>query len=375
MKKIAFCLVLVLLTGLFAGCAGTPVVYYTNCTCPVAESGETAVPAAPAAPADTTPEVKPTEAEKVDVPVADGELKTGLAVVCSTGKSVSATADAAGAAEFDVTVVAVLVDENGVIVDCLLDSIGTSVKFDAKGQLTEVPEGIKTKNELGPDYNMKTYGGAIAEWDQQAAAVAAYAVGKTADELMNGAVNESGYAADADLASSATIYIGGYVNAIVKAVETAEYRDAQGADKLVFAAMPKAASSASATAEKAGTAQLDVDVVAMTLNGETITSCVIDSLQGKVSFDTNGAITTDLTAPVQTKNELGENYNMKTYGGAIAEWDVQTASFCQYVTGKTVAEVGGIAVDAGTKPTGEDLNTSVTIAIGGFQALIAKAAQ
>ena len=46
MKKIAFCLVLALLTGLFAGCAGTPVVYYTNCTCPVAEAGETAAPAA-----------------------------------------------------------------------------------------------------------------------------------------------------------------------------------------------------------------------------------------------------------------------------------------------------------------------------------------
>ena len=368
MKKIALFLVLALLTGLFAGCAGTPVVYYTNCTCPVAESGETAAPAAPA-------ETKPAETEKVEAPAVEGELKTGLAVVCSTGKSVSATAEANGAAEYDVTLVAVLVDDNGVIVDCLIDSIGASVKFDATGTITELPEAIKTKNELGPDYNMVTYGGAIAEWDQQAAAVAAYAVGKTTDELVSGAVNESGYAADADLASSATIYIGGYVQAIVKAVENAEYKGAQGADKLVLATMPKATSSASAAADKAGNAQLDADVVALTLNGETITSCVIDSLQAKVAFDTNGVITTDLTAPVQTKNELGAGYNMVAYGGAIAEWDVQTASFCQYVTGKTAAEVAGIAVDAGTKPTGEDLNTSVTIAIGGFQALIAKAVQ
>jgi hypothetical protein len=35
--------------------------------------------------------------------------------------------------------------------------------------------------------------------------------------------------------------------------------------------------------------------------------------------------------------------------------------------------VAGIAVNEGTKPTGADLATSVTIAIGGFQALIAKA--
>ena len=40
---------------------------------------------------------------------------------------------------------------------------------------------------------------------------------------------------------------------------------------------------------------------------------------------------------------------------------------------KLAAQVAGIAVDAGTKPTGADLVSSVTIAIGGFQALIAKA--
>ena len=35
--------------------------------------------------------------------------------------------------------------------------------------------------------------------------------------------------------------------------------------------------------------------------------------------------------------------------------------------------IQGIAVDASTKPTGTDLNATVTISIGGFQALIAKA--
>jgi hypothetical protein len=66
---------------------------------------------------------------------------------------------------------------------------------------------------------------------------------------------------------------------------------------------------------------------------------------------------------------------MVAWGGAIAEWDAQAASFAAYVTGKTAAEVSGIAVDEGTKPTDADLTASVTIAIGGFQALIAKAAQ
>ena len=66
---------------------------------------------------------------------------------------------------------------------------------------------------------------------------------------------------------------------------------------------------------------------------------------------------------------------MVAWGGAIAEWDEQAASFASYVTGKTAADVAGIAVDEGTKPTDADLTGSVTIAIVGFQALIAKAAQ
>ena len=89
-------------------------------------------------------------------------------------------------------------------------------------------------------------------------------------------------------------------------------------------------------------------------------------------FDISGTITADLTAPVQTKNELGENYGMVAWGGAVAEWNEQAASFAAYVTNKTAADVAGIAVEEG-KPTEADLVSSVTIRIGDFQALIAKA--
>ena len=94
-----------------------------------------------------------------------------------------------------------------------------------------------------------------------------------------------------------------------------------------------------------------------------------------MNFDATGTVTTDLTAPIQTKNELGENYGMVAYGKAIAEWDAQAASFASYITGKTAADVAAIAVDEKTAPTDADLTASVTIKIGGFQDLIAKAAQ
>ena len=41
-KHIALILTLALIVCAFAGCAGTPVVYYTNCTCPT--DGHAAVP-------------------------------------------------------------------------------------------------------------------------------------------------------------------------------------------------------------------------------------------------------------------------------------------------------------------------------------------
>ena len=63
---------------------------------------------------------------------------------------------------------------------------------------------------------------------------------------------------------------------------------------------------------------------------------------------------------------------MKAWGGAKYEWNEQAASFAAYVTGKTAAEVAGIAVTEG-KPSDADLASSVTIAIGDFQGLIAKA--
>ena len=362
MKKSVITLALVLVIALLTGCAGTPVVYYTNCTCPTGAHTETT-------PVETTPvETAPVET----APVAEGAVKTGVAIVASAAESKNA-GDADGEAKYDVTVVAVTVDDNGVIQSCAIDSIGTSVLFDVNGAImSDLSAEILTKNELGDAYNMVAWGGAVAEWYEQAAALASYAVGKTVDELKAGAVGETGYAQDADLATSATIYLGGYVSAIEVAVAEAEHLGAQAGDELKLGITVSAGSSKAADAENAGTAQLDVDAVALTMKDGVITSAQIDSLQAKVTFDATGTITGGTDGYFATKNQLGEQYGMVAWGGAIAEWDAQAASFCSYITGKTPADVAGIAVNEGTKPTDADLSTSVTIAIGGFQALIAK---
>lgn len=355
MKKFTAIVSLILIACMMAGCAGSPVIYYSDCTCPADAHVQT-----PATQPDTTePPV-----------VAEGAVKTGLAVITSVADS------ADGEAKYDVTIAAVNVDDNGVIVSCYLDSIGASVTFGADGVITsDVAAAVLTKNELGDAYNMKLYGGAKYEWYEQAAALADFAVGKTVEELRAGAVNESGKAADADLATRATIHLGGYVDAIEAAVSNARHLGAQAGDALKIAVIASLSDSKSADAENAGNAQLNVDAAAITMNGETITSCAIDAVQAKVAFDASGVITSDVTAPVQTKNQLGEAYGMKAWGGAKFEWNEQAANFAAYVTGRTAAEVSGIAIDESTKPTDADLAATVTIKIGTFLALIEKAAK
>ena len=352
-RAIVLTTVFVLVLSLLCGCTGTTVVV-GNCTCP------------------TGGHVNQTPATKPDL--GEGAVKTGLAVFTSVSDSTSATADKEGAIKYDITIAAVLVDDKGVIVACTIDSVPATVKIDATGKiLTDVSAAVPTKNELGADYGMVAWGGAIAEWDAQVAALCDYAIGKTVQQLKNGAIDESGKApAGSDLATSATIYLAGYVSAIEAAVNNAQHLGAQVGDELHLVTINTLASSTAATAEKSGTAQLDSNISVVTSKDGVITSCIIDAVQAKINFDATGAITSDLSAPIQTKNELGEKYGMVAWGGAIAEWNQQAASFAAYVTGKTAAQVAGIAVTEG-KPADSDLSTSVTIKIGDFQALIAKA--
>ena len=67
-----------------------------------------------------------------------------------------------------------------------------------------------------------------------------------------------------------------------------------------------------------------------------------------------------------TYRRSAEKKNTSSAGGAMKVVIVRPEVF---------DEVAGIAVNESTKPVDADLASSVTIAIGGFQALIAKAAQ
>ena len=355
MKRLpAIALSLALSLGLLAGC------------------GTTAVVAVPA----PTPSVVPTEAPAAPADPSSGEaVKTGLSLITSVGSSTSASAEGDGLAQADITLVAVTVGEDGVIDDCVIDAIQSKVNFDAAGQLiTDLSTPVTSKNERGDDYGMRKASSIGKEWNEQAQAIADYVVGKTIDQVTGISVTEDGKAGDADLAASVTMSIGGYLEGIQQAVANAQHLGASKGDTLVLTSTTSLSDSKNATAEEDGLAQAYATVGAITMNGDTITSMVIDAVQANVNFDAAGQITTGLTAAQPSKNQLGDDYGMRKASSIGKEWYEQAAGFAAYVTGKTPAEVSGIAVTEDGKAADADLAASVTISIGAFQTLVDKAA-
>ena len=327
----------------------------------------------PAVVADSTPATEPSLQEEAPAQetTESTTVKTGLSISVDLMSSTSA-GDEEGAAKSDMTLVAVTVDENGVIDDCVIDMIQGKISFDGSGKITTALDTeFPSKNELGEGYGMKAASAIGKEWNEQAQALADYVTGKTLEEVKGIAMDETTVPTDADLSASVTMHIGGFIYAIEAAVNNAQDLGAQKGDTLYLTSTANMKKSKDA-GEEDGTAQNYATVAALTMKDGTITSCYIDAVQANVNFDATGSITTDLSTPVSTKNQLGDGYGMRAASSIGKEWYEQAAAFSAYVTGKTQAEVAGIAVEEG-KPTDADLAASVTVGIGEFQALIAKA--
>jgi len=303
-------------------------------------------------------------------------VKLGLAVVTSLGSSKSATGEAAGLGQVDSTVVAVTIDANGKIVKCVIDAAQTKINFDANGKITsDKTKEIKTKQELGNDYNMKGKSGIQKEWFEQANAFAAYVVGKTVAEVKGIALNESGAPTGSDLTGSVTIHVNDFIAAIEKAAANAKDLGARANDKLGLGIVTSISDSKDAAEDAAGLAQAYTYYTATTYDAKgKITASVIDASQGKINFDTTGQITSDLNAEVKTKQELGFDYNMKDKSGIQKEWFEQANAFAEYIKGKTAAEVKGISLNQGV-PADADLKSSVTVHVTDFLTAIEKSSK
>lgn len=315
-KTVVLCLLVLCLC--LTGCAGDTVIYQVECD-------HDAVP-------QTVPEPEDEGGEAV---------KTGLALWTDLSGSRSAEG-----ASYRVLAAAVLVDDSGVIRACRVDGVRAALTIDANGAVGGVMGEVPTLWD----------GGSSTEGDLRA--IAAYAEGKQAAELR---LDPGPIPTD-------------WVAVLETAAQRARHLGAEVDDDLQLALWADLSGSRSATDAEAGQGRLNCDAAAISFDDEVITACHIDSLQADVTFDAMGTLLNDVTAPVKTKNELGEDYGMKAYGGAKYEWYEQAEHFVRYATGKTAAQVAAIPTAEG-KPVQADLYTSVTISITPFQRLVALAAQ
>ena len=274
------------------------------------------------------------------VSCGEKNVKLGLGVVISGIEGSNATADANGKAAADVTAAAVLVDENGKIVKCVIDTASNEVEYTAAGEAVATGE-FKTKYELGDDYNMVKYGGSKLEWFEQADAFCSVVVGKTLDEVKGLIVN--GYKGNDDVqAAGCTIGIADFVEAVEKAVANAVDSNAT-ASSVLGLGMVTDAEGTKATADKNGNVALDTTVFATAKDADgKIVAAECDVAQVELAFTAAGAFATDATKEIKTKREKGDAYGMVAYAGAKLEWYAQADAFEALCFGKTASELDSL---------------------------------
>ena len=274
-------------------------------------------------------------------------LKMGMGVHANITGS-DADADTDGNAEVVATVAAVLVDKDGKIVKCEIDTLDATVAFTSEGKAVAA-DGFKTKAELGSDYGMVAYGGATKEWYEQADAFEEVAVGKTVAEVKSllGADNYTGN--DDVIKAGCTIGVTDFVGAVEKAMANVEESDATADDTLKVAVVV-AQSTEDASEEAEGSNELDATFAAAVNKDGKVTAMALDTLAAAASFDVAG-VYTGSNGELSTKRMLGTNYNMAAYGtdlngdGKVLEWFEQADAFEAACAGKTVAEITALEAD------------------------------
>lgn len=155
----------------------------------------------------------------------------GLGVVTGIGSSKPASEKDGemydGTAQVDTTICALIVDDNGVIVDVHFDVAQTKIVFTGEGAITTAFDGeFPSKMVKGEAYGMRKASPIGAEWFEQVQAFEAYCVGKTVEEILampTYAANESHLTVPdvADLKTTCTIDVGEFLAALAMAADDA----------------------------------------------------------------------------------------------------------------------------------------------------------
>jgi hypothetical protein len=128
---------------------------------------------------------------------------------------------------------------------------------------------------------------------------------------------------------------------------------------------------------KVGTAQADTVMAAVMIDDKgKVVDVKIDTAQTKISFDEAGMITSDKTAEVKTKRELGNDYGMIKASGIGKEWFEQMDAVEEWMIGKTADEIKNMKVkdnEGANVPDEADLASKATIKIDSYLKVVAEA--
>ena len=152
--------------------------------------------------------------------------KTGLGTVISASVTEEDKENEKGASvQINTNMMAVALDENGVIVAAILDVAQQKAAFDLEGVAGEVD--LRTKVEKEGDYGMKGVSAIGKEYYEQAKAFTEWMVGKTVEEVLamptyERDANHTACPDVEDLKSSVTITVGDYLKALEEAAAMAK---------------------------------------------------------------------------------------------------------------------------------------------------------
>lgn len=153
---------------------------------------------------------------------AKAEDKLGLGVATDIAKSTDAGEKDGLAQAYSYYTVSTF-DASGKITSCVIDASQSNVNFSKEGKITsDITKEVATKNELGEAYGMKKASKIGKEWNEQAAAFASYAVGKTVSDVKGIALTAEGVPSGTDLNTSVTVHVNSFQTIIEKAGNNAQ---------------------------------------------------------------------------------------------------------------------------------------------------------
>ena len=263
---------------------------------------------------------------------------------------------------------AVLLDGEGKIIDVRLDELEANLSADGKGVVT-MPTDYRTKRQRGSDYPLAEVSSLKKGWAEQADAFADYLKGMTPDQVEKLETDKDGKPKDADLLSGCTIAVDRYRDAIEKACADATALGAAKGDTLTLGVeAANGSSSLTATDDQDVNAQLNVTAVALTLDSDGhVTSAVGDMTEPALTVSADGGVSAPKT--VRSKREQGDEYGMRQASKLGKEWYEHSEGFCDYLKGKTAAEIAAIPTDG----SDADLAALCTISVDDLQKAAAKA--